>query len=219
MYSPSRNLSFKENKVSTMVGMKNTQDTVNVREKVKLQDIEHTKVCEAYVTPVINETNLSRDRLKVNGDLNLNLVLSNSTDDDIITEEQRIPFDFTQEIEGITEDSRVNIDITPISREFIVDNMELTARVDLGINTNSYNLENVNVIDNIEEVEGECDNPYSMVIYFVKPGDTLWKIAKKYKSTVKDIARINNIENPDKIDVGMQLFIPRCSMCRIAGKV
>lgn len=92
--------------------------------------------------------------------------------------------------------------------------MEVTAKIDLELDTNSYNLETVNVIDNIEETEGEEEHPYSMVIYFVKPGDTLWKIAKKYKSTVDDIARINNIENPDKINVGMQLFIPKCSNCR-----
>ena len=92
--------------------------------------------------------------------------------------------------------------------------MEVTAKIDLELNTNSYNLETVNVIYNIEETVGGEEHPYSMVIYFVKPGDTLWKIAKKYKSTVEDIARINNIENPDKINVGMQLFIPKCSNCR-----
>ena len=53
-----------------------------------------------------------------------------------------------------------------------------------------------------------------MVIYFVKPGDTLWRIAKKYKSTIKDIVRVNNIENPDSLEVGTQLFIPKCSVCR-----
>ena len=48
-----------------------------------------------------------------------------------------------------------------------------------------------------------------MVIYFVKKGDTLWKIAKKFKSTIEDIARINNIEDVDKIDIGQQLYIPK----------
>ena len=38
---------------------------------------------------------------------------------------------------------------------------------------------------------------------------TLRKIAKKYRSTIEDIVRLNEIENPDKIDVGMQLFIPK----------
>ena len=48
-----------------------------------------------------------------------------------------------------------------------------------------------------------------MVIYFVKPGDSLWKIAKKFGSTVSAIAEVNNIEQVDNISVGQQLFIPR----------
>lgn len=48
-----------------------------------------------------------------------------------------------------------------------------------------------------------------MTIYFAKPGDSLWKIAKKFRSTVDNIAKVNGIEDVDKIEVGQQLFIPR----------
>ena len=50
-----------------------------------------------------------------------------------------------------------------------------------------------------------------MVVYFVKPGDTLWSIAKKFRSTVEDIARVNEIDNPNILQVSRQLFIPRFS--------
>ena len=66
----------------------------------------------------------------------------------------------------------------------------------------------IKVIDNIEKDDNKSEEKYSMVIYFVKPGDTLWNIAKRFKSTVADIARINEIENENKINVGEQLFIP-----------
>ena len=217
MYSPSVNLEFKENKVSTMVDLKNTIDKINVRDKVRLEDAEHTKICDVQVTPIVNDMDISRDRVRVDGDLNLNFLLSNDTEDSIVTLNRQVPFNFTQEIQGLTDDSKVDMEIVPTFREFITDDMEVVVKVDLGINTYSYNLENVNVIDNIEELADECTNPYSMVIYFVKPGDTLWKIAKKYRSTVEDIARVNDIEDPDKIMPGMQLFIPRCSMCRVSA--
>ena len=42
-----------------------------------------------------------------------------------------------------------------------------------------------------------------------KEGDTIWKIAKTFKSTVDEIARINGIENENKLNIGQQLFIPR----------
>ena len=50
----------------------------------------------------------------------------------------------------------------------------------------------------------------------VKPGDTLWKIAKMFKSTVEDIAKINDIEDVNKISVGQQLYIPRFCKNKIA---
>ena len=45
--------------------------------------------------------------------------------------------------------------------------------------------------------------------YTVKKGDTIAKIAKKYKTTVDMIARLNGIENPNKINAGDKLYIPK----------
>ena len=55
------------------------------------------------------------------------------------------------------------------------------------------NNENLSFIQDINITEDTNQNLYSMVIYFVKPGDTLWKIAKQFKSRVQDIARVNGI--------------------------
>ena len=210
MYSPSRNLEFKQNKVSTMVNMQNTRNEVNIREKVKLENDEYSRICLATANAIINEKNIGRDIVKYAGDMNLKFILLNNEETETRAEEVTIPFSFSQEIEGINKDSRIDLEITPVFQEFTKDGTEVSAKINLEAFTNSYNLETINVIDNIEEKAEEEENPYSMVIYFVKPGDSLWKIAKRYKSTVADIARINNIENPEKISVGMQLFIPKC---------
>ncbi len=63
MYSPSRNLNFKENKINTMVNMRNTEDIINIREKIKLEDIEYTKICDVQVRTSISETNVTRDKI------------------------------------------------------------------------------------------------------------------------------------------------------------
>lgn len=44
-------------------------------------------------------------------------------------------------------------------------------------------------------------------IYIVKAGDTLSKIAKKYKTTVKKLVEWNGIKNPDLIHVGQKIKI------------
>ena len=65
------------------------------------------------------------------------------------------------------------------------------------------------LINEIKLNDEENDEGYSMVIYFVKPGDSLWKIAKRFKSTIKEIATLNEIANEDKINIGDKLYIPR----------
>lgn len=49
-------------------------------------------------------------------------------------------------------------------------------------------------------------------VHVVARGDTLWRIAKQYYNDGKrwtDIARANNISDPNRIVVGMKLTIPR----------
>ncbi len=214
MYSPSRNLKMNQNTVNTMVNMKNTRNIINIREKVKLEDDEYSRIADVKIDTVVNEQSATADRAKYSGDLNLRFILLNDEGTNAKAQEVTIPFAFNQDIEGLTKESKMDLDLNTAFCEFTKDGREVTIKADLEANTNSYNLETINVIDNIEEIECEDNNPYSMIIYFVKPGDSLWKIAKRYKSTVDDIARINNIENPDKLSVGQQLFIPKCSICR-----
>ncbi|HHB90713.1 MAG TPA: LysM peptidoglycan-binding domain-containing protein [Anaerolineae bacterium] len=46
-------------------------------------------------------------------------------------------------------------------------------------------------------------------IYVVKKGDTLYRIAKRYKTTVKALQRINGIADPSKLAIGQELKVPR----------
>ena len=43
--------------------------------------------------------------------------------------------------------------------------------------------------------------------YTVQPGDTLWKIANEHDTTVDALVKLNNIANPDAIEVGEALKV------------
>lgn len=47
----------------------------------------------------------------------------------------------------------------------------------------------------------------SQVVYTVVKGDNLTKIAKKYNTTVKNLAALNNIKNPNLIYIGQKIII------------
>jgi putative chitinase len=53
--------------------------------------------------------------------------------------------------------------------------------------------------------------------YTVQPGDTLRDIAAAYSTTWQEIARLNNIVNPNRIYPGQVLLIPAPSVPQIAG--
>lgn len=48
----------------------------------------------------------------------------------------------------------------------------------------------------------------NIMIYTVKPGDTLYKIAKEHDTTVNDLARVNGIAFPNEIYPNMEIKIP-----------
>lgn len=54
------------------------------------------------------------------------------------------------------------------------------------------------------------DYPRTGIAYVVQPGDSLSKIARENKSTVRDIQNANRIADPRKdLQVGMTIFIPQ----------
>jgi LysM repeat protein/peptidoglycan/xylan/chitin deacetylase (PgdA/CDA1 family) len=44
--------------------------------------------------------------------------------------------------------------------------------------------------------------------YIIQPGDTLWRLAKRFNTTVKDLVEANDIKDPNLIIVGRRLIIP-----------
>ena len=57
----------------------------------------------------------------------------------------------------------------------------------------------------VSELGKEEKKAYSII---VNNKDTLWNIAKKFGSTIQNIADINEIKDFDKLKIGEQLFIP-----------
>lgn len=47
-----------------------------------------------------------------------------------------------------------------------------------------------------------------MLIHVVKPGESLWRIASRYRVSVESIAGINELPNPDQLLIGQSLVIP-----------
>ena len=68
---------------------------------------------------------------------------------------------------------------------------------------------NPNIIYVGQVINLPTTNEPEEIIYTVQKGDTLSGIAKKYGTTYQELARINNIANPNQIYVGQKIKIER----------
>ena len=60
----------------------------------------------------------------------------------------------------------------------------------------------------VKPVEPKVEAVVETKTYSVKAGDSLGSIAKRFKVSTKDIIKLNNITNPNKIHVGQKLKLP-----------
>jgi len=58
----------------------------------------------------------------------------------------------------------------------------------------------------ISPAADEC--PPSYVVYVVQPGDTFWKIARRYNTTVDKLIQANPNIDPDNLQIGQKICIP-----------
>ncbi len=207
LYSLTKNLSYTQ-KLVKLIGNKTSKcDVYMIKETIPTPELVNKIICNVNVTPVIFSQNVVADRVNYDGELQINVLYSEVNENRLDTKDIRIPFQFSSEVENKGE---IETEIEVQRQDFILlPDGNLDTRIDLNFIMNSTDIKDISVIDEITFDENISREDCSMVIYFTKPGDTLWKIAKKFGSTVDEIARINGIENPDALQIGKQLYIPR----------
>ncbi len=198
MYGTKSEISFAKKEIVVPICEEKKQEKVNINERINVEDILNildvsTKVRKVDVTKSGNYYNCecetvlnifyeagNRNGLNVK-EVTLPFVLRSEKDEDIIFEIAKKEFTVTNEI--------VNCDI------------EILAKKDL------ENVRKISIIENVECKECNDNLDYKMCIYFVKPGDTVWEIAKEFKVSSKNIIAANNLDTPDRIKVGDRLYI------------
>ncbi len=104
----------------------------------------------------------------------------------------------------------VNVDVDNISYNItLADEVELRCNISVCISAMRAN--QVRCITSIEEhplPEAEPCNAYCVRIYYVRKGDSLWNIAKKYRVCLNRLMKLNNLNEESVIMPGQRLMIP-----------
>lgn len=208
LYSISSNLNFTQKEITTMSDKQNLREMCNINEQISVPELGSNQLYSANAKPRILNVTLKNGKAIYEGEVSIELLygMNNGAEAKNIT----VPFNFEVVSDAINEDCMMDTDMDIKRDDFIVNgDSTVNTNIDLEFSINVSRSERLNIINEISEEEARESNIYSMVIYFVRPGDTLWKIAKKFRSTVEDIARVNGIEDADRIYPGQQLYIPK----------
>ena len=208
-YSQTRMLNY--DSMSVDVVTKDVDYNKDFEIKDKLVNIlpENTKLLDYYIdtTSIVPRQNQNMVTLEGNAKVVLLLqdistgVLSGKTIDILVNE--------TFEIDNYTDNMKANVEIKDATVTITQSGSDLDVKLILDVNTHIENVSLFDIIKDIVDEKLDISTLDSINIYVVKPGDNLWKIAKKYKTSVEKIVKTNNIENPDVINVGEKILIIR----------
>lgn len=208
MYSPSRNFKFEQKTVKVMQNKINYHDLYSIREK-QITDIVNEKIYDADVFLDIENIKIVSDGINVSGNVNITFTHSLNNSADIGISTISLPMDYKIKCKGISENSivKINNDI-PLQDFTIMPSGEIDIKIDIEFYISSSDEVDINEICNIEECENNKYNEYNMIIYFTKKDDSLWNIAKEFRSTIDGIKQGNNLVS-DEVTPGMRLFITK----------
>lgn len=211
-YSPSSlmQMNKKDYELNVMHGHAICQSIVKYNIEMDSDSPKISQVLMGSGKVCITDKKLVEDKVIVDGVLNVD-VLYRTTDEEkyVYTVNEEIPFSCTVEIPGCKIDMQCigKASLENIEASIEADTIAVKAVVEVYARVN-YVTHKEFLVD-MTSVEGELPKKRaSLTIYAVQHGDTLWKIAKKYASTIEDLIKINNIEDPDVVKVGHKLIIP-----------
>lgn len=194
----------KNMKINEYVTSENAR--ISVRNKVEApKNVVINEVISCCVKPLPRECTWESGKAKVRGNLVAFLIYR----DESGTVRSAVSESDINWEKAIADTCDIEADMWIDSVNCDVDESGVQILTNVGLHAKALKSRNVDIITDIQAKEEQnLQVQPSMVIYFAKDGDTLWSIAKKYRTRAEKIKKANNLEN-DKIEIGKRLLIPK----------
>ena len=208
-YSQNRELKYEEETVEAVSKTVTFTNNIDIKENITNilpanSNLLDYSLDTSYITPKI-----TNNMVELEGNAKVSLLLQDRETMELDNKIIDVLVNQKYDVDGISEISNAYVEITGDNIEVTQNGTDIEVRISLQIYTNIEDLINLNLIDSIEDNILDISNLDSINIYVVKAGDTLWNIAKKYKTSIDKLVKTNDIQNPDVIDVGQKILIIR----------
>lgn len=201
MYGIRNNIEFTKKDVEVELNSTSREEAVNLTERVSVEDI--LNIYDVNMMPRVVSKNKSGGMYNYECELSLDIFYEADNRNGINVKNIKLPF--MMKFDGSDEDIEFNI----CKKQFTVREENVDLDIQISAKQSNNNMKNISIIENVEVKDMEDENDYKMFMYFVKQGDTIWNIAKRFRVSMQEIIKLNGLENPDRINIGDVLYIMR----------
>lgn len=208
-YSQTRNLKYESETLN--VEKNNTINDKYIDLKDTISNIlgENSRLVDYTVDTNYILPRLVGNTVHIEGNAKLNLLIGNNETRELESKNADILVNQEYTFEDLGKGSNIDVNIFTDEADVTQNGNDLDVKLKLNARIEIEDVEDINVIDNINDDRLDVSDLDSMNIYIVKGEDTLWSIAKRYKTSIEKIVRINDIEDQENIDAGQKILIIR----------
>ena len=164
------------------------------------------RVYSVSVSPVIKESAIAEGKLTLKGESRA-LILYSDASGALYSQDVIFPLEYETDIDSVAGGLICEYDISLLSSSYnILSEKEIEIRTNAEFFVRLTESTQLGIITDCTITEPEAVSSPRIIIYFVKAGDTLWDIAKRYNTTTARIKEINRIESG--ITQGDKILIP-----------
>lgn len=199
LYSTNRELSLQTGEACFDKILTKNMSKCKIVEKVNLDNADRIlQICHSEGTVKIDETEVKEDGLHVEGVLEVQMLYLTSDDTQPIQSSvENLPFYFLIEAPGIDGDTvcQLNPGLEQLSA-VMMGGGSIEVKATISLDLLALQPVCVQIITGASEAPMDLNNLQKLpgiVGYIVQPGDSLWKIAKKFHTTIDTIMAANGL--------------------------
>ncbi|HEX9062254.1 MAG TPA: SPOCS domain-containing protein [Clostridia bacterium] len=172
------------------------------------------EVIHVFSKPLLSGFKITEDKVLLEGSVILSALYEEGSEERKLSgQNQEVPFKHSVELKGAMPDMICEVKLEPEHCNYSVASSG-EIEVKLGICANIKVIKHVKLPVIVKAVELPFDEKKwegkgSIIVYFCKPGDSLWKVAKKYNSPIEALKTLNNIDDKERLEPGQQILILR----------
>lgn len=208
-YTPNSNIKTETENVNVLKKLIDREETIELNQALVVPDLEDTNILSIDGILKINERNVLNGKLAITGNIDVNLFYSKKDSHIVENKKLDLPFQQVVKFEELTNEMNpiIHIKIDDIKYRISGEN-QIQVEITIIVNLIADEEVEINSITKLDISDEKLPLMPSIVIYYVKAGDSLWSIAKRFRNTIDYIKEINELKD-DVIYPGQRLLIPR----------